>query len=720
MGLYLIAAETVSSWATFAFYALLVLIGVNFVILVHELGHFLVARACGVKCEKFYVWFDIFGWKICKFQWGETEYGIGVLPLGGYVKMLGQEDNPARLREEVERAKAKQTASPDDAKDQSSQADEIDIKAAEEALYDPRSYLAKSVPQRMAIISAGVIMNVIFAFVLGVGAYVLGVQQVECAVGAVYPGEAAWRADIRVGDRIAEVAGKPAKRFNDLNREISVGDIQDGVPLVVMRRREDGSQQRLELDMQPDRVRVAPTIGITNCHITTLDTTLPVFPGSSAAFAAPEFHPGDQIVRINEKPIVDYAQIHAELARQPEDRLTVTVRRSSKPADGSLQQQEDVRIQVDPAPMRCLGLVMEMGPITALRDNSPAREKADPPFELGDRITSVADDQGFQWDGDPMTLSDQLRRLAEQRQEGHLVTLTVDREGDPQPLSREIRVPLRRANWYSGSVDTGSPATVPALGIAYHVSNKIRSVKAGSSAANAGLKAGQVVSKATVIPPDQQSLGSEELGSATSEVRQSKLVLEFGQSKGKWPALSYVLQQSIPGTQVELQLEDKTTVTLLPVPSADWFNPDRGFNFEPLAFIQTAGSAGEAIQLGLRETGDSLTLVFRTLGSLGTGQVSLKGLSGPVGIVQMAYIYASRGMGNFLAFLCLISANLAVINFLPIPVLDGGHMVFLAYEGVRGKPPSEGVFVTLSYLGLAFILALMIWLVGLDIGCIAR
>src|SRR5690348_10035337 len=77
------------------------------VIFVHELGHFAVAKACGVKCEKFYLGFDIGGWKLFKYKWGETEYGIGVLPLGGYVKMLGQDDNPNRLHEEMERAKLK-------------------------------------------------------------------------------------------------------------------------------------------------------------------------------------------------------------------------------------------------------------------------------------------------------------------------------------------------------------------------------------------------------------------------------------------------------------------------------------------------------------------------------------------------------------------------------------------------------------------------------------
>src|SRR6187455_105787 len=73
-----------------------VALGLGMVIFVHELGHFAVAKWCGVKCEKFYLGFDIFGKKIFHFTRGETEYGIGILPLGGYVKMLGQEDNPQR------------------------------------------------------------------------------------------------------------------------------------------------------------------------------------------------------------------------------------------------------------------------------------------------------------------------------------------------------------------------------------------------------------------------------------------------------------------------------------------------------------------------------------------------------------------------------------------------------------------------------------------------
>jgi regulator of sigma E protease len=86
-------------------------LGIGFVIFVHELGHFLAAKICGVKCEKFYVGFDVpikigpiqLPSKLIHFQYGETEYGVGLIPLGGYVKMLGQEDYPANAAEEAEK-----------------------------------------------------------------------------------------------------------------------------------------------------------------------------------------------------------------------------------------------------------------------------------------------------------------------------------------------------------------------------------------------------------------------------------------------------------------------------------------------------------------------------------------------------------------------------------------------------------------------------------------
>jgi regulator of sigma E protease len=70
---------------------------------------------------------------------------------------------------------------------------------------------------------------------------------------------------------------------------------------------------------------------------------------------------------------------------------------------------------------------------------------------------------------------------------------------------------------------------------------------------------------------------------------------------------------------------------------------------------------------------------------------------------------------RLLLFLTMLSANLAIVNFLPIPVLDGGHMVFLAYEGIFRRPVTEKVQVALTYAGLLFILGLMAFVIFLDV-----
>ena len=73
-----------------------------------------------------------------------------------------------------------------------------------------------------------------------------------------------------------------------------------------------------------------------------------------------------------------------------------------------------------------------------------------------------------------------------------------------------------------------------------------------------------------------------------------------------------------------------------------------------------------------------------------------------------------------LLFLTLLSANLAVVNFLPIPLLDGGHMVFLILEGILRRPVSDKIVVAFHYLGFIFIISLMLFVLGLDFGVIPR
>ena len=131
--------------------------------------------------------------------------------------------------------------------------------------------------------------------------------------------------------------------------------------------------------------------------------------------------------------------------------------------------------------------------------------------------------------------------------------------------------------------------------------------------------------------------------------------------------------------------------------------------------MRTAESWSEAWALGYVETEVSAKKVLAVLQRLFTGKISYRSLGGPIMIVRAAGSEASEGVARLLVFLTFLSANLAVLNFLPIPALDGGHMLFLAAEWIRGKPLNERLQVTLTLIGVGCLLSLMVLVFGLDI-----
>ncbi|MBQ7028741.1 MAG: site-2 protease family protein, partial [Thermoguttaceae bacterium] len=190
-------ASALANALAVAWRVLIVLLGVNMLIIVHEWGHFIVARMCGVRCDKFYIWFDAYGFKFFSFKWGDTEYGLGWLPLGGYVKMLGQEDNPGGIQAEIERAKLERSEKDGELSAEEKAAKDEEIAALEKQAFAPDSYLAKNVFQRMAIISAGVFMNVVFAIVCATAAILIGTPETSARVGYVAPGSPAWKSGMQ-------------------------------------------------------------------------------------------------------------------------------------------------------------------------------------------------------------------------------------------------------------------------------------------------------------------------------------------------------------------------------------------------------------------------------------------------------------------------------------------------------------------------------------------
>ena len=108
-------------------------------------------------------------------------------------------------------------------------------------------------------------------------------------------------------------------------------------------------------------------------------------------------------------------------------------------------------------------------------------------------------------------------------------------------------------------------------------------------------------------------------------------------------------------------------------------------------------------------------VMYVGLWKLVTGQVSVKALGGPILIAQLAGQEARMGMTNLFMFIAIISVNLAVINFLPIPVLDGGHILFLLIEGVSGRPVSKKKQEIAQQIGIAVLIALMMFVTYNDI-----
>lgn len=701
-------------------------VALGLVIFVHELGHFVVAKLCGVKCEKFFLGFDIGGRKIWSFRWGETEYGIGVLPLGGYVKMLGQDDNPASAAEERERARLKastgQTAangSPDASPASAARSGDIPAEPTAEhhETFDPRSYMAKSVPQRMAIISAGVIMNLIFAVIFAMIAYRCGVSYTPCVIGVATPGDPAWVQGIRPGDRIVQFDGdrpnKHLRYFEDLLPRVLFTGANNKLALVLHRPAETPGGEAKSID-----VTVSPTdahkseqggrsiIGVLPAESNQLaqlkDSESPTIPGSPASNAKPPLQGGDKLVAAEvdgaTRDLQTGVQVEALLAQNPDQPIKFTVTRDGDGKPSSPPEKLD--ITVAPAPLHDLGVVMQMGPIAAIQKGSPADMAG---FRPGDRIQSI-DGRPVE---DPVRLPDELAKMA-----GKEVTIEVVRTDAGHESTVALHATPRLPLDYNRIPSPGLFAC-DALGIAYPVLNVVGSVAANAPAAAKEIQAGDQVVSAEFLPTDEQKKQFEETG---PKFPSEPLV--FDDDHQLWPELQAMLQWYPEGLKIKLTLKraDKqfsTTLNSSDLPGAHY--PGRGFILQTMSEIRKVDSWIDAGKLGLRETKESVMQIVTTLRKVASGGVSPTGLGGPGTIAVVAAASASQGIPKLLIFLTLLSANLAVINFLPIPILDGGHMMFLLYEGIRGKPASERVQLYLTYLGLAFILTLMIFVIGLDI-----
>jgi regulator of sigma E protease len=216
------------------------------------------------------------------------------------------------------------------------------------------------------------------------------------------------------------------------------------------------------------------------------------------------------------------------------------------------------------------------------------------------------------------------------------------------------------------------------------ISPKIDGVLPGSPAATVGLAAGDVVMHLNEKPV--KDVGKDFIA-----------VLQRAQG----PVTLHVLRGD---TSFDVTLTPAAVDGRAQIGVRFAVSPER----QPVGFI-------EALDMGAQTTWGHITMVFKTIGMLFSGKVSVKDMAGPVGIIQFASAGLSHGFSQFVGIVAMISISLGVFNLFPFPVLDGGHLVLLGIEALRGKPLSEAVTNRIQQFGTVVLIALMILILFNDV-----
>ena len=297
--------------------------------------------------------------------------------------------------------------------------------------------------------------------------------------------------------------------------------------------------------------------------------------------------------------------------------------------------------------------------------------------------------------GQPVTYFDQLDTALEQSG-GQPVTVTVSRRG----LTETHRLTPNR-------IDTtdlfGDPRVIYEAGISHRMKPVIERVLPGKPAEKAGIQAGDLIVAIDGNPtPDWQDVlmgiqGPPETRGSTTP--QTVRPLNFD-----------ILRD---GRTIRLELIPELT-TSLNTSGDTTFTPMVGMESRPMILTEPVGFFAAA-KMGVLETVNMIDLVLTSVKKLVTGQVSAKTLGGPILIAEVTGQKARAGLTALLNLAAFISINLGILNLLPIPVLDGGQLVFFLIEAVRRKPLSLRIREMAQWVGMAFLGLLMVMVFYNDI-----
>lgn len=301
------------------------------------------------------------------------------------------------------------------------------------------------------------------------------------------------------------------------------------------------------------------------------------------------------------------------------------------------------------------GIATDQPTIAALKPLPVETELQD-----GDRIISV--------DGKPTPDYEALGDVADQLPASDQVSYVVERNGREETVT--------------------GPTLIPAL---------VQSVLPASAAGDAGLEIGDVILRANGKPiPRFDDLRTEVKASAGAPV--SLTVWRDGK----------VFDTTLTPRQRPVESEDGSLET------GYQLGISGSFMFEPAT--RTPGPF-EALKSGGRMTWGVIDSTFAAISSMASGAISTCNINGPIGMAKATGNAASAGLTSFIWMIAALSTAIGLLNLFPIPVLDGGHLVFHAYEWARGRPPSDKVMNVALAIGLFFVVALMFFGLSNDLFC---
>lgn len=271
------------------------LLGLSILVILHELGHFLAARAFGIKVEKFYLFFDAWGFKLFSFKKGDCEYGIGWLPLGGYVKIAGMID------ESMDTEQMQQPA-------------------------QPWEFRSKPAWQRLIVMLGGVFVNIVVGiFIFWMLTFKYGETYIanSSVQNGINPGSIGKEIGLQKGDRVIAVNGNKVIRFEEL---ISSKVLLGNTSLTIVR-----GDKTMDIKVPDNILNKVSDLGIEEfiSRAPLLSSTVDsIVPGKPAAIAG--LKKGDRITAVNSVPVKYDVDVRTLIPKYKGKTVAFDVKRGTK------------------------------------------------------------------------------------------------------------------------------------------------------------------------------------------------------------------------------------------------------------------------------------------------------------------------------------------------------------------------------------------------------